>query len=276
MAAIKLNKIDTRPPKGWDKDTTKIKTQKLIDEIAELQDVLIASQKKAILVILQGMDASGKDGVTKNVFGKLNPIGINVHSFKKPTEYEMAHDFLWRVHQKVPSKGAINIFNRSHYEDVLIQRVHKWIDEKTVKQRFDHINNFEYLLETTGTTVLKFYMHVSPEAQLERLEERKTNRAKMWKHKDQDWEERKLWKQYMQAYEDVFRHCSKSANWHIIPTDSNWYKEYLVAKIIRDALKDMNLEYPLLETSAPPAKKKSPATKSKTKKSGKALAKRSR
>lgn len=251
---IKLNKISTRAPKGVDKDATKAKTKILIDEICQLQDILIASQKRALIVVLQGMDASGKDGVTKNVFSRLNPIGVNVHSFKKPTDEEMGHDFLWRVHQVVPRKGDITIFNRSHYEDVLIQRIHKWIDEKTVAQRFEHINNFEKLLEQTGTRVLKFYMHVSLESQLERLEERKTNPEKMWKHKDQDWEERKLWKNYMKAYEDVFEHCSKSSEWHIIPTDSNWYKEYLVAQKIRDALKEMKLEYPVLPS--PPTTKK--------------------
>lgn len=249
MAEIKLSKISTRAPKGIDKDATKAKTKMLIDEIKVLQDILIASQKRSILVILQGMDASGKDGVTKNVFSSLNPIGIKVHSFKKPTDEEFAHDFLWRVHHVAPAKGEIMIFNRSHYEDVLIQRVHKWIDEKTVSHRFDAINNFEKLLTQNGTVILKFYMHVSQEAQLERLEERKINPEKMWKHKDQDWEERKLWKQYINAYEDVFKNCSKAAPWHIIPTDHNWYKEFLIAQKVRDVLKDLKLEYPKLVTA---------------------------
>ncbi len=250
MAEINLKKISTTAPKGVDKDATKAKTKILIDEICQLQDVFIASQKRGLIILLQGMDASGKDGITKNVLNRMNPVGINVHSFKKPTPDEMAHDFLWRVHQVVPAKGMITVFNRSHYEDVLIQRIHQWIDEKTVKQRFEHINNFEKLLEQNGTRVLKFYMHVSPEAQLERLEERKINPEKMWKHKDQDWEERKLWKQYMKAYEDVFAYCSKASEWHIIPTDQNWYKEYLAALKIRDALKEMKLEYPVLPAAA--------------------------
>jgi PPK2 family polyphosphate:nucleotide phosphotransferase len=248
MSEIKLSKLSTNPPKGLDKDATKAKTKILIDEICQLQDVLIASEAKSLLVIIQGLDASGKDGVTKNVFGFLNPMGLTVAAFKKPTPFEMAHDFLWRVHQVVPKKGSIGIFNRSHYEDVLIQRVHKWIDHKTVKQRFDHINNFEMLLEQSGTTILKFYMHVSPAVQLERLEERRLNPEKMWKHKDQDWEERKLWKQYINAYEDIFKHCSKAAPWYIIPTDSNWYKEFLVAQKVRDTLISMKLTYPKLIT----------------------------
>lgn len=250
MSAIKLSKLSTKAPKGVDKDATKAKTKLLIDEIKVLQDILIASNNRSLLVILQGMDASGKDGVTKNVFGTLNPIGLKVKSFKKPTEEEFAHDFLWRIHKVVPAKGEIVIFNRSQYEDVLIQRVHKWIDEKTVTQRFEAINNIEKLLEQTGTKILKFYMHVSPEEQLRRLEERKINPEKMWKHKDQDWEERKLWKQYMNAYEDVFSNCSKAVAWHVIPTDNNWYKEFLVAEKVRDTLKQMKLEYPKLVTAA--------------------------
>lgn len=250
MSAIKLTKISTQAPKELDKTVIKEKTQQIIAEIIELQDILIASQNKSLLIILQGMDASGKDGVTKNVFSRLNPIGVNVHSFKKPTPEELSHDFLWRVHQVAPAKGEIKIFNRSHYEDVLIQRVRKWIDEKTVENRFDAINNFEKLLTQTGTTILKFYMHVSPEEQLKRLEERKTNPKKMWKHNDQDWEERKLWEQYIKAYEDIFEKCSKTVEWQIIPTDQNWYKEYLIADKTLDALKKMKLEYPTLVTNS--------------------------
>ncbi|MFN8281972.1 MAG: PPK2 family polyphosphate kinase [Chitinophagales bacterium] len=247
MAEIKLSKIPTVAPKGIDKEATKAKTLELVEEIKELQNVLMASSKRSLLVILQGMDASGKDGATKNVFGGINPAGISVHSFKKPSDEEFAHDFLWRVHKVVPEKGQIKIFNRSHYEDVLIQRVHKWIDETTVKQRFDAINNFEKLLEQNGTKILKFYMHISLDGQLANLEERKTNPKKMWKHKDQDWKERELWKEYMAAYEDVFQNCSK-VEWIIIPTDQNWYKEFLIAQKVRDALKEMKLEYPKLVT----------------------------
>ncbi len=248
MQTIKHSKIATTALKSLDKELTKTKSKELILEITELQDVLIASKKRSLLVIVQGMDASGKDGAIKKVFGGLNPLGINVCTFKKPTDEEFAHDFLWRVHKVVPQKGEITIFNRSQYEDVLIQRVHKWIDETTVKNRFEAINNFEKLLEQNCTKIIKCYMHISPEAQLERLEERKTNPAKMWKHNDQDWIERKLWKQYMQAYEDVFLNCSKAAKWNIIAADQNWYKEYQIAKLVRDELKAMKLEYPKLVT----------------------------
>lgn len=248
MAKINLSKIPTKAPKEVEKEATKAKTALLIDELKSLQDILIASQNKSLLIILQGMDASGKDGVTKNVLSNLNPLGIKVHSFKKPTPEELSHDFLWRVHQAAPAKGEIMVFNRSHYEDVLIQRVHKWIDEKTVAQRFEAINNFEKLLVQNNTVILKFYMHVSLETQLERLEERKTNPQKMWKNNDQDWEERKLWNEYMKAYEDVFENCDKDVKWQIIPTDQNWYKEYLIAEKMCEALKQMKLEYPKLST----------------------------
>ncbi|MEN9448985.1 MAG: hypothetical protein RJA25_2275 [Bacteroidota bacterium] len=249
MASIKLSKISTQAPKDLDKNVIKLKTQEIIKEIQDLQDVLIASQKKSLLIILQGMDASGKDGITKNVFNNLNPLGIKVHSFKKPTPEEFSHDFLWRVHQVAPAKGEIMIFNRSHYEDVLIQRVRKWIDEKTVQNRFDAINNFEKLLIQNDTVILKCYLHVSPEVQLGRLEERKTDPKKMWKYNEQDWEERKLWDQYIKAYEDIFENCSKAVEWHIIPTDQNWYKEYLIAEKTLNALKNMKLEYPKLITT---------------------------
>ena len=249
MQTIKLSKIPTVAPKGMDKETTKAKTAQIIEEIKELQNMLMASAKRSLLVIIQGMDASGKDGAAKNVFSGINPAGVSVHSFKKPSDEEFSHDFLWRVHHVAPEKGQIKIFNRSHYEDVLIQRVHKWIDETTVKQRFDAINNFEKLLEQNGTKILKFYMHISLDGQLANLEERKINPKKMWKHKDQDWEERKLWKDYMFAYEDVFKNCNK-VEWIIIPTDQNWYKEYLIAQKVRDALKAMKLEYSKLVTNS--------------------------
>lgn len=243
---IKLAKIDTLPPKEMLKENYVKKTDEYIAKIGEIQKKLYAESKQALLIVLQGMDGSGKDGVIKNVFYKINPLGIEVHCFKKPTEEEFGHDFLWRVHKEVPLKGVIKIFNRSHYEDILIQRVHKWIDEETVAQRMNHINNFERLLEETGTKVLKFYLHVSKEVQLERLEERKINPEKMWKHKDQDMVERESWDEYMKAYEDCFANCDKSAEWQVIPADKNWYKEYLIAKSVCTTLEKMDPQFPLL------------------------------
>jgi PPK2 family polyphosphate:nucleotide phosphotransferase len=243
-----LKKHDPKGALDLSKDELEERIEILTEEVYEYTKRLRAEGKRSLLIVLQGMDASGKDGLTRTLFEKVCPSWVKVSSFKKPTDEEFAHDFLWRIHKVVPQKGEITVFNRSHYEDVLIQRVHKWIDEKTVKNRFEAINNFEKLLELNGTKIIKCYMHISPEAQLERLEERKTNLAKMWKHNDNDWKERVLWKQYMTAYEDVFTNCSKASKWNIAAVDQNWYKEYQIAKLVRDELKAMKLEYPKLVT----------------------------
>ena len=245
MAKIKLSQISTKPPEDLKKSKAKKATKKMIEEISEMQRVMFAQQKHSLLVVFQGMDASGKDGATRNVFGQVNPAGCRVHSFKKPTDLEFAHDFLWRVHKEVPSKGYIQIFNRSHYEDILIQRVHKWIDMDTVKRRMEHINNFEKLIQDqNNTTVIKFFLHVSQDEQLVRLNERKTIPRKFWKHNENDFKEREHWEAYMEAYEDCIEKCSPEIPWTIVPTDDNWYKEYLVAQTVYEAMADMNLEYP--------------------------------
>lgn len=246
MSNIQLSTISTLPPKSMDKSDYEEKTKAYIEAIGEMQNMLFAQGKYSLLVVLQGMDASGKDGVIKEVFSGVNPMGCKVKGFKKPTEEEMKHDFLWRVHKEVPEKGMIQIFNRSHYEDVVIQRVHKWVDAATIKRRYAHINAFEQLLEENGTRVLKFYLHVSQEEQIERLKERLSDRKKMWKYNANDLEESKLWKDYMEAYQLAFDHCSGEVPWHIIPADKNWYKEYLIAQVIHDTLKSLNLEYPTL------------------------------
>lgn len=247
MAKIKLSAIDTRAPKKMSKENIKKETQQLKFRIEELQNLMYAEGKHALLIILQGMDASGKDGTIKNVFDAVNPMGCRVVSFKKPTDLEMKHDFLWRVHQQVPEKGIVHIFNRSHYEDVLIQRVHNWIDEKTVKQRFNHINDFEQLLVESNTVVVKFYLHISQDVQLKRLEERMTDITKMWKHNDNDLKERELWPAYMKAYEDVFLNCETAAPWTIVPADQNWYKEYIIAKRVVEELEKLDMKFPGLK-----------------------------
>jgi PPK2 family polyphosphate:nucleotide phosphotransferase len=247
MAKIKLLAIDTRAPKKMSKENIKKETQKLKFKIEELQNLMYAEGKHALLIILQGMDASGKDGTIKNVFDAVNPMGCRVVSFKKPTDLEMKHDFLWRVHQQVPEKGIVHIFNRSHYEDVLILRVHNWIDEKTVKQRFNHINDFEQLLVESNTVVVKFYLHISQDVQLKRLEERMTDITKMWKHNDNDLKERELWPAYMKAYEDVFLNCETAAPWTIVPADQNWYKEYIIAKRVVEELEKLDMKFPGLK-----------------------------
>jgi PPK2 family polyphosphate:nucleotide phosphotransferase len=244
MGKTKLKSIDTRAPKKFAKEATKHELEKLKFRIEELQNLLYAEGKHALLVILQGMDAAGKDGTVKNVFDAVNPLGCRVVPFKKPTELEMKHDFLWRVHANVPEKGMIYIFNRSHYEDVLIQKVHKWVDDNTIKQRYAHINNFEKLLVESGTVILKFYLHISPEEQLERLQERMSDKTKMWKYNDQDLKERELWNDYMDAYEQAIDNCSEAVNWEVVPADQNWYKEYYVAKRVVEELEKLNMKFP--------------------------------
>ena len=247
MGNIKLKDISTRAPKDWDKEQTKATTAGIIESLNELQNLLYAESKHSVLVILQGMDASGKDGVIRKVFGALNPQGVRVHSFKVPTEEELSHDFLWRVHNVCPPKGSIQIFNRSHYEDVLITRVHKWIDDKTVKKRIKAINDFEQLLqEHNSTTILKFYLHISPEEQEQRLQERISNPAKQWKYNEKDFEEAKLWDDYRAAYEDCFEQCN-DVPWTIVSADQNWYKEYLIAHTLQKALEKLNMQYPGLK-----------------------------
>jgi PPK2 family polyphosphate:nucleotide phosphotransferase len=242
-----LKDISTRAPKDLDKKETKEKTQKLIAELDELQYLLYAEHKRSVLVILQGMDASGKDGVINHVFGQLNPQGVSVKSYKAPTEEELSHDFLWRIHQHAPAKGTIQVFNRSHYEDVLITRVHGWCDDKTAEKRFDAINNFEELLiDHNATEIFKFYLHISPEEQQERFKERMEDPRKQWKYNKNDFAEAKLWDKYRNMYEDVFENCQVSP-WIIVPSDQNWYKEYIVAKTVVERLKELNMKYPQLK-----------------------------
>lgn len=247
MAKISLKDIDTRAPKEVDKRETKENTLAILDELDDLQNLLFAEHKHSVLVILQGMDGSGKDGVVKNVFTHMNPQGVNVKSFKVPTEEELAHDFLWRVHQHSPSKGMIQIFNRSHYEDILITRVHKWCDDKTAKKRMKAINDFEDLLQKHDNThILKFYLHISPEEQQERLTERMSDPAKMWKYNEHDFDEAKLWDEYMKMYEDCFNNCD-SPPWIIVPADQNWYKEFIVASELHKLLKGLKMQFPGLK-----------------------------
>jgi len=250
MSEINLSKISTRADQDLDKRSTKEKTAKLLEDINELQNLLFAENKHSLLVIIQGMDASGKDGVIRNVFGHLNPQGVTVKSYKAPSTEELSHDFLWRIHPHAPAKGMIQIFNRSHYEDILITRVHKWCDDDTAKKRMKAINDWEELLtQHTNTHILKFYLHVSPEEQQLRLEERMKDPAKMWKYNENDFAEAKLWDIYMQMYEDAFANCNQPT-WNIIPSDQNWYKEYLIASKVYDTLKNLDMKFPGMKTKA--------------------------
>lgn len=247
MGKTLLKDISTRAPKDFEKEATKKKTNEILNKLDDLQNLLFAESKHSVLIVIQGLDASGKDGVIRNVFGVLNPQGVTVKSFKAPTPEELSHDFLWRVHDAAPAKGVIQIFNRSHYEDILITRVHGWCDDETAKKRMKAINDFEHLLqEHNNTHILKFYLHISPEEQRERLMERMKDPGKMWKYNENDFEEAKLWDKYMKAYEDCFENCNK-VPWTIVPADQNWYKEYVIASAIYSLLKDLDMKFPGLK-----------------------------
>ncbi len=247
MSNIRLKDISTRAPKDLDKTETKKETAAILEELDELQNLLFAESKHSVLVVIQGMDGSGKDGVIRNVLGNMNPQGVTVKSYKAPTPEELSHDFLWRIHQHAPAKGMIQVFNRSHYEDILVTRVHKWCDDETARKRMDAINNFEKLIrEHNNTHILKFYLHISPEEQHERLSERMKDPAKMWKYNEKDFEEAKLWDIYMAMYEDCFNNCNDPA-WTIVPADQNWYKEFIIATQLRDLLKSLDMQFPGLK-----------------------------
>ncbi len=244
---IQNMKNNTGAPNDLDKDNYKIKTIELVNEISDLATALYAERQHSILVLLQGMDGSGKDGTTKNVFGSISPSFVRFHAFKKPTEEEMAHDFLWRAHKMVPKRGEITIFNRSYYEDILIQYVHGWIDDKKRDIRMDSINAFEKLLEAdNNTTILKFFLNISFEKQEEKLMERVTIKKKQWKHSDGDWEERKLWDKYQSAYK--YAMDNSKIKWINVPCDNEWFRNYVVAKEVHKALSEINPKYPEIKT----------------------------
>ncbi len=246
QATIILSEISTEAPKGLTKENLKKETEKLVERLGELHHLMYAEGKHAVLVIFQGMDASGKDGAVRNVFRDCTIAGLDLVSFKKPTEEEAAHDFLWRVHRWVPQKGMLTIFNRSHYEDILIQRVHKWIDMERVEKRMAAINAFEELIQfDNNTLIFKFYMHISKDEQEEQLQQRLDDSTKFWKHNDADWEERKHWDAYMEAYEYAIN--KSSVPWHICPVDNRWYRDYFIAKTMVEALEKLKMELPALQ-----------------------------
>lgn len=243
-----LNNISTKPPEDFSKKEAKQEIKKLREQFLELQNKMYAQGKYSILVVLQGMDASGKDGLVKNVFMKVPSYGISVKAFKVPSKEELAHDFLWRVHQHTPKKGEIKIFNRSHYEDVLVTRMLGFVDDDLAKKRFQIINNFEEIVAQNNTIIVKFYLHTSKDEQENRLKERMTNPEKHWKHSDGDWEMRKHWDKFRVYYQEVIDNCSAPFEWNVIPADENRYKELLVLKKLIDTLESLDLEYPDLDT----------------------------
>jgi len=233
--------------KEWDREKTEADTEKILKKIGKLQHKMYAQNKYSMLVVLQGTDASGKDGLTKGLLKYCNPIGIKIHSFKKPTENEYAHDFLWRVHQVVPRKGDMQIFIRSHYEDILVPSVEKFIPPEVIEKRYKLINDFEKLLEHNETRVLKFFMNVSKETQKERLMERVELKEKHWKHKDGDWDTRVKFDEYMAVYERIINTCNVIP-WHIVPSDKNWQKLYFTADVVLKTLEELDLKWSELIT----------------------------
>lgn len=231
----------------WDKKEIRTRTKELLKEIGKLQYKMYAQRKYSLLILFQGTDASGKDGLTRGLLKYCNPIGINIKSFKKPTSEEYAHDFLWRIHKETPAKGYIRVFIRSHYEDILVPSVEGLFPEELIEQRYGLINDFERLLEHNDTRVLKFYLNVSPEAQEERLMERINLKEKHWKHKDGDWDTRRKMSDYLKVYERIFKECNEIP-WHIVPADRNWQKLYYVAEEVLKTLKSLDLQWPELVT----------------------------
>jgi PPK2 family polyphosphate:nucleotide phosphotransferase len=247
-STVHLKDYDPDYHGDYDEDAADGELIKLKDKLEGLQEKLYAEGKQSLLVVFQAMDTGGKDGVTRKVFEGVNPQGVRVISFKAPTPEELAHDFLWRVHQYVPPRGYIGVFNRSHYEDVLIVRVNNLVPKPVWKARYDYINQFEHLLTSNGTRILKFYLHISKDEQKERLMSRLANPKKQWKFSMGDLPVREQWDEYMQAYEALLQRCNTDyAPWHIIPANHKWYRDLIVAKTIVDTLEDMNPRFPLPE-----------------------------
>lgn len=244
--ALPLRDRDAKAPKGLPNgDELKSLLDAELERLTELQAAFYADQRRALLVVLQGRDASGKDGTIRTVFGACNPQGCKITGFKVPTELERSHDYLWRVHQAVPPKGMIGIFNRSHYEDVLVVRVKQLADRSDWRKRYQQINDFERMLSENGVVILKFFLHISREEQREQFLERLTDPAKNWKFRAGDLEDRGLWGDYTRAYRDALRRCSTPwAPWFLVPSDNRTTRNYLVTRLINDTLSRLKPEYP--------------------------------
>jgi PPK2 family polyphosphate:nucleotide phosphotransferase len=219
--------------------------KELLKELDRLQHLLYAENRRALLIVLQGMDTSGKDGTIRKVMSGVSPLGVQVHAFKAPNDEELAHDYLWRVHRRVPAKGNVGIFNRSHYEDVLVVRVHDLVPRKVWKHRYKQINHFEHILTQNDTVVLKFFLHISKDEQKKRLEARLNDPTRYWKFSVKDVEERRYWTDYRRAYEDALTQCSTEwAPWHVVPANKKWYRNLVVARTIVETLRGLHMKYP--------------------------------
>lgn len=245
---IKLADLPTSSKEFYqgERETAVAEFEALREEFIELQVRLYAEGKQKLLIIFQAIDAGGKDGAIRHVFKGVNPQGVSVHAFKVPSKLELAHDYLWRVHQVVPPAGMIGVFNRSHYEDVLVVRVDNLVPEAVWRLRYHHINEFERLLHETGTTILKFFLHISAAEQARRFRERLADPSKHWKFALEDLEKRKQWPAYMAAFEDMLNYCTTAwAPWYVIPADQKWYRNLAVMRVIVQTLRQMNPQYPV-------------------------------
>jgi PPK2 family polyphosphate:nucleotide phosphotransferase len=249
---VQINDLDPdATPLCDNKSQGKERSAALQERLGELQELLYAEHRHKVLIVLQGMDTSGKDGTVRHVMFGMSPSGVRVSSFKKPTGEELDHDFLWRVHAKTPGNGEIAVFNRSHYEDVLVVRVHNLVSEKVWGKRYKQINEFERTLAASGTTILKFFLNISKTEQRKRLQERIDDPDKHWKFQQGDIEERNFWDDYMEAYADLLEQTStKYAPWYVVPANAKWYRNLIVADVIADALESLKMEYPQIDLSA--------------------------
>jgi PPK2 family polyphosphate:nucleotide phosphotransferase len=243
---IKLSKWDPEETLGWEKDhKMKVSLDKSLERLDKLQYLLYAEKKRAVLIVLQAIDSGGKDGTIRHVMSGVNPQGCSVTSFKKPTEEEAEHDYLWRIHKAVPSCGDIGIFNRSHYEDVLVVRVHNLVPKDVWSERYDQINQFEEFLHDNDVTILKFFLHISKDEQKKRFEQRIEDPDRQWKISEADFAERKYWNDYTKAYEDALTRCStKHAPWYVIPANKKWFRNLAVSHIIAETMEEMNMKFP--------------------------------
>ena len=247
-STVDLSCWNTDENEGLDKNLGSKVTKNLNDRLEHAQELLWAEDKNKVLLVLQATDTGGKDGTIRHVFDGVNPQGVRVASFKKPTDDERAHDYLWRVHRHAPSTGEMVIFNRSHYEDVLVVRVHGWVSEEKIQQRFLHIREFERLLADEGTTIAKFYLHISQDEQKERLQSRLDEPDKNWKFSTGDLEERKHWDDYQNAFADMLGQTSTDyAPWYVIPANRKWFRNLLISRIVVDTLEGLDMAYPSAE-----------------------------
>jgi PPK2 family polyphosphate:nucleotide phosphotransferase len=242
---LHLDKIRTDDDGGLDKPKAQAQTAKLGQRLADLQEVLYAQGTQALLIVLQAMDCGGKDSTIRTVLAPINPQGCKVISFKGPNDVERRHDFLWRIHQNVPRAGYVGVFNRSHYEDVLIVRVKSLLPEERWRPRYDHINAFEQLLNDEGTRIVKFFLHISKDYQRERLLKRLQDPSKHWKFDPSDLVERQHWDQYQRAYEEALSRCStKQCPWYVVPAEKRWFRDRLITQVLVETLESMDLKYP--------------------------------